>query len=75
MSCVGVYVCACVCVFVCVCACVCVANLTGAGFNAYAYWAALPTGGWQRLLVGRDCNMWETWDGQQCNRGTGSRQG
>ena len=33
-------------------------------FNVYL--AALPTGGWHRLLAGCNCKVWEAWNKQQC---------
>ena len=33
-------------------------------FNVY--WAALPTGGWHRLLAGCNCKVWDAWNRQQC---------
>ena len=50
----------------CVRVCVRVASMTGGN----AYWAALPTGGWHRQAVGRNCNVREALNGWQCNRGT-----
>ena len=32
--------------------------------NSNAYWAALLTGGWHKLLVGRNSNVWEVWNGR-----------
>ena len=29
-------------------------------------WAALPTGGWHRLLAGCNCKVWEAWIRRQC---------
>ena len=39
-------------------------------FNAY--WAALPTDGWHRLLAGRSCKVRDACSGQQCNSSTDS---
>ena len=29
-------------------------------------WAALPTGGWHRLLAVCNCKAWEAWNKRQC---------
>ena len=43
--------------------------------NFNAYWSALPTGGWHRLLAGRNCKVWDACNGWQCNVGTESWRG
>ena len=51
----------------CVCLCMWPICWTAILMDFNAYWAALPTGGWHRLLVhvGQYCNVWEAWTGQQ----------
>ena len=70
----GVCVCVCVCVcYVCLFVCVQSDRCWTAMMMAFiAYWAALPAGGWLRLLIRPNCNMLEVLNGREYNEGAKS---